>query len=62
MLLQESFGDEEPLGEQEPESWRPPVRCPQCHGIQTRFLTLHYEMSVYECEVCGIQFEAEEEV
>lgn len=44
-----------------PEPWRPPVRCPQCNGVQTRFLTLRYEVSVYECETCGLQFEVEEE-
>ena len=54
--------DEEPLRDQGSEPWRPPARCPQCHGIQTRFITLNYEMSVYECELCGIQFETEEEL
>ena len=52
-------GDDSPLQE-EPEPWRPPARCPECHGSQTRFITLNYEMSVYECEVCGVQFEVEQ--
>ena len=60
MHSQDAF-DEEPLHEQEPESWRPPAECPQCHGTQTRLMTLRYEMSIYECEACGIQFETEEE-
>ena len=62
MTRQESFGEEEPLDEEASASWRPPVHCPQCHGIQTRFLSLQYEMSVYECDECGVQFETEEEV
>ena len=41
-------------------SWQPPARCPQCRGAQTRFIRMEYEASVYECEVCGVQFEAEE--
>lgn len=63
MASQDPFDDEssdaqEP--EPEPEPWRPPARCPECHGSQTRFITLNYEMSVYECEVCGVQFEVEQ--
>jgi rubredoxin len=50
----------EPSFEAEPESWRPPARCPQCRTTQTRFIRMEYEASVYECEVCGIEFEAEE--
>ena len=60
MVFPDAFEEDEPLGDPEAESWRPPARCPQCLGNQTRFITLHYEMSVYECEVCGIQFEADE--
>jgi len=62
-MMREDFSDEdeESVPEQEePEAWRPPARCPHCLGNQTRFLTLNYEMSVYECELCGIQFEVEE--
>jgi rubredoxin len=59
MSAQDEF-DEEPTFEAEPESWQPPARCPQCRGAQTRFIRMEYEASVYECEVCGIQFEAEE--
>ena len=60
MSIQDVFDDAEPAHEAEPEPWRPPVRCPQCHGLQTRFLTLNYEMSVYACEVCNVKFEIEE--
>ena len=59
MGLQEIFGEGEPAYEPEPEPWRPPARCPQCLGNQTRFLTVSDEMAVYECDVCGIQFETE---
>jgi hypothetical protein len=50
---------ENPL--EEPERWRPPAACPQCRQTRTRFVELHYEMSVYECELCGIRFEVEED-
>ncbi len=60
MTADDVFDDDEPVHDAEPEPWRPPVRCPQCHGDQTRFLTLHHEMSVYQCEVCGVKFETEE--
>lgn len=50
----------EPSFEAEPEPWRPPARCPQCRTTQTRFIRMEYEASVYECEVCGMEFEAEE--
>lgn len=43
-----------------PESWRPPVVCPECGTDQARFVTLRYEMSVYACEVCHLEFEVEE--
>ena len=58
MVTDDVFGGEEPA--QEPERWRPPVACPQCRQTQTRFVTLHHEMSVYVCEVCGVQFEVDE--
>ena len=41
--------------------WQPPVECPKCGSTDTRFVEPHYEMSVYECNVCGRKFEAEEE-
>ena len=47
--------------EGEPEPWRPPVACPQCSRTRTRFVTLHYELAVYECELCEIEFEVEPE-
>lgn len=47
--------------EGEPQPWRPPVACPQCGQTLTRFITLRYERSVYECELCHVQFEVEEE-
>jgi hypothetical protein len=63
MSVPDFFDEEdEPVPEwgEEAETWRPPARCPQCMSAQTRFLTMNYEMSVYECDVCGIQFEVEE--
>ena len=60
MALQDVFGDDEPVHDREPEAWRPPVPCPNCDSNETRFVTLRHEMSVYECEVCGTQFEVEE--
>ena len=61
MASQDPLDDESSdAQEPEPEPWRPPARCPECHGSQTRFITLNYEMSVYECEVCGVQFEVEQ--
>ena len=61
MLSDDFFKEGDPVPEEEPVSWHPPVRCPSCGGVQTRFITLRYEMSVYECEVCGTEFETEEE-
>lgn len=52
--------DDEPGPEEESGVWRPPARCPECRGNQTRFVGMNYEMSVYECEVCGTKFEAED--
>lgn len=60
-MTQGGFLEEEGFFSEEPEPWRPPVRCPQCNGVQTRFLAMRYEVSVYECEACGLQFEADEE-
>jgi hypothetical protein len=53
--------EDEPVPEEEPETWRPPVPCPQCGQTQTRFVTYHYEVAVYECDLCRAQFEAETE-
>ncbi len=41
--------------------WSPLVQCPRCHSLETRFIEPHYEMSVYECTVCGVRFEVEED-
>ena len=60
MDVQDTFSEDDPAYEAEPEPWRPPAHCPQCLGNQTRFLTTEDEMSVYKCDVCGIQFETEE--
>ena len=54
------FEPDEPSFEAEPESWRPPVLCPECRTAQTRFIRMEHEASVYACELCGIEFEAEE--
>ena len=59
MAFQDVFDEGEPVYGSEPEPWQPPPRCPQCHGNQTRFMTLNYEVSVYACDMCGIQFETE---
>lgn len=45
---------------EEAQEWRPPVACPKCGRTETRFVTLNYEMSVYECEACETQFEVDE--
>jgi hypothetical protein len=59
-VADEDFDHEEfPQGD-EPAAWRPPVQCPRCQQSQTRFITLNYEISVYECELCGEQFEVDE--
>jgi len=61
MWLQEAFDEaDEPIPQGEPEPWRPPVSCPKCQSTETRFLSLQYEMSVYVCEICGVEFEVEE--
>ena len=59
-MIDDVFGDDEPVHGREPEPWRPPVHCRRCDSDQTRFVTLRYEMSVYECEICGAEFEIEE--
>ncbi|MDP3722920.1 MAG: hypothetical protein Q8R91_05410 [Candidatus Omnitrophota bacterium] len=53
------FADSEEPPSEGPEGWRPPVPCPQCGQTQTRFVEMRYEMSVYECELCQLQFEAD---
>ena len=55
------FADGEEPPSDEPESWHPPVPCPQCGQTQTRFVAMHYEASVYECELCQVRFEANDE-
>ena len=52
--------DDVPGPEEESAVWRPPARCPECRGNQTRFIGMNYEMSVYECAVCGTEFEVED--
>ena len=59
-MIEDVFGAEEPPSA-EPEPWRPPVGCPRCQGTRTRLVGMHYEMSVYECELCRLQFEVEED-
>ena len=59
-MREDVFGEDEPIHDREPDPWRPPAHCPKCHTDQTRFVTLKHEMSVYECELCGTQFEVEE--
>ena len=54
------FADSEEPPSGEPESWHPPVPCPQCGQTQTRFVELRHERSVYECERCEVRFEIEE--
>ena len=53
----EAFESEDSAADQ-PE-WREPTLCPQCGRAETRLVARRYEMSVYECEVCGAQFEAD---
>ena len=59
-MMEEDFFEEGDLPPDEPAEWRPPTACPQCHQTRTRFITLQQEMSVYECELCRIQFDVEE--
>jgi len=41
--------------------WPAAIECPKCGSKETRFVEPHYEMSVYECNVCGCRFEIEED-
>lgn len=41
--------------------WRPAIECPKCGSTDTRFIEPHYEMSVYECEICRCRFEVEDD-
>ena len=41
--------------------WFPEVVCPKCASRDVRFIEPHYEMSVYECNICGYRFEIEED-
>jgi transcription elongation factor Elf1 len=41
--------------------WHPPVECPKCGSEETHFVEPNYEMSIYECDVCGCRFEREED-
>lgn len=59
MRNDDALFDDEPVPEEEPTAWRAPARCPECHGNQTRFVSMNYEMSVYTCDVCGTEFEVE---
>ncbi len=52
------FEEGEDLPEFE-EVWQPPVRCPKCHQDETRLVTMKFEVSVYVCEICNVQFEIE---
>jgi len=58
-VILEDGSDESELPLEEPESWRPPVACPQCRQTDTRFVSMRYEVLVYECALCEIQFEVE---
>ena len=59
-MTPEDFWKEGEEPAEEPQGWKPPVPCPQCQRTETRFVTYHYEMSVYLCEICGVQFEINE--
>ena len=59
-MRQEESGEEGESSFGEPERWKPPAQCPECSGTETRFITLRYEMSVYECLTCRLQFEVDE--
>lgn len=41
-------------------NWSLAIERPKCGSKDTRFIEPHYEISVYECNVCGCRFEAEE--
>lgn len=59
-MMPDVFDEDEPASGEEPERWRPPAKCPQCGATQTRFIRMEQEASVHECDICGLQFEAEE--
>ena len=59
-MIAGAFEEGEPSFEAEPEPWQAPARCPGCRTAQTRFIRMEHEASVYECQLCGIEFEAEE--
>jgi predicted adenine nucleotide alpha hydrolase (AANH) superfamily ATPase len=40
--------------------WFPSVEYPKCGSRDIRFIKLHQETSIYECNVCGCLFELEE--
>ena len=54
------FADSEEPPSEEPESWDPPVPCPQCGRTQTRFVEMRCEVSVYEGELCAVPFSIHE--
>lgn len=41
--------------------WNPIVKCPKCGSQDTRFVEPYYEVSIYECLICGCRFEIIEE-
>jgi DNA-directed RNA polymerase subunit M/transcription elongation factor TFIIS len=41
--------------------WSMAVECPKCGSKDMHFVESHYEMSFYECNVCGYRFEIDEE-
>ena len=56
---------EDPLDDElppEPDEggWRAPAVCPRCFQNKTEFAGMNYEVSVYRCLVCRVEFEAEE--
>ena len=59
-MMPDVFDEDEPVPGEEPEPWRSPARCPHCRTTQTRFIRMEHEASIYECDLCGVQFEAEE--
>ena len=42
-------------------AWSQPIMCPECGRSEARFVEPKYEVSVYECTLCGCIFEIEEE-
>lgn len=41
--------------------WSLSVECPKCGSSDTRFVEPRYEVSIYECNICGCRFEIIEE-